>query len=1120
MKSINFEFLRSNWEDLSSLAAFAEQYTYADPVTALGKLRLFAEQLVEYIYASHGLEKAYQANFNDLLNNTDFSDAIPAVVIDKLHALRMHGNKALHANQGTTNTAAWLLKEAYQLGQWLYLTYAGGAVSDLPEFQELTPETAPGESKARLKREKKAVLQKLAAQEAQMQQLLDDLRETRSQATVARATAAELQQALELAQRSADVLHFSEEETRKHLIDSMLISAGWELENPESVGQEVEVHHQPTETGVGYADYVFYGDDGKPLAVLEAKKTAVNVEKGREQAKCYADGFEEDTGQRPVIFYTNGYDIRIWNDAADEPPRKIYNFYSKDSLEYLHYQRNERQSITDIVPNRDIADRLYQTEAIKRVLERFSAKHRRSLLVQATGTGKTRVAVSICECLIRAKWAKRILFLCDRRELRKQARNVFKEYLPDEPQVIVTRHTSKDKDKRIYLATYPGMMKCFETFDVGFFDLIIADESHRSIYNKYRDLFYYFDALQVGLTATPVDFINRNTFEIFNCESGNPTSNFSYSEAISHSPPYLSSFKVQNVTTQFLREGIKYSEMNEDQRRQLEDQEPDAEAIEYERNKVDKKIFNKDTNRRIIRNLMENGLTIDDNTRLGKSLVFARNHNHAVLLEKIFDELYPQFGGSFCRVIDHYDPRAETLIDEFKDPASQLTIAISVDMLDTGIDVPELVNLVFAKPVFSYVKFWQMIGRGTRLCDDLFGPGKHKREFLIFDHWGNFKYFEHEYQKEEPKDTKSLQQRLFEARLNLLRTAIQAQDTEVLDLAAELILKDINALPEKSIAVREKWRQVKSAANIEVIKAFTASTEAVLSQEIAPLMQWRNVTGHVPAHECDLLICHLQKSLLENSSTFEDLKADLINQVHLLQVGLNPVSAKIDTIEKVKSNAFWSDVTLQKLEKARQELRGIMKYSTAIPTVRQDPKLIDVIEDDGLVQRDHIRPKLSGLELIEYRRRVEKILNDLFDTSEVLQAIKAGRPVSKEQLEELSALVLAQDKTLTLTDLVDYYPSTAQQLANAIRSIVGLDAVEVRKRFEEFAHSQPLNSTQLKFLQMLQNHISRYGSIEIDTLYEAPFTSLDSDGIDGVFPDGRLIDEIFKIIDSFTSETE
>ncbi len=285
-------------------------------------------------------------------------------------------------------------------------------------------------------------------------------------------------------------------------------------------------------------------------------------------------------------------------------------------------------------------------------------------------------------------------------------------------------------------------------------------------------------------------------------------------------------------------------------------------------------------------------------------------------------------------------------------------------------------------------------------------------------------------------------------------------------------------------------------------------------------MQWRNVTGHVPAHECDLLICHLQKSLLENSSTFEDLKADLINQVHLLQVGLNPVSAKIDTIEKVKSNAFWSDVTLQKLEKARQELRGIMKYSTAIPTVRQDPKLIDVIEDDGLVQRDHIRPKLSGLELIEYRRRVEKILNDLFDTSEVLQAIKAGRPVSKEQLEELSALVLAQDKTLTLTDLVDYYPSTAQQLANAIRSIVGLDAVEVRKRFEEFAHSQPLNSTQLKFLQMLQNHISRYGSIEIDTLYEAPFTSLDSDGIDGVFPDGRLIDEIFKIIDSFTSETE
>jgi len=1117
MKSINFEFLRQHWELLASLAGFAEQYLLTDPVSSLVKLRSYAEQLVETVYEKDKLQRPYQANLNDLLNDTVFSDVVPEVVITKLHALRIHGNKAAHGNYGPLETAKWLMKEAYQLGQWLYLTYVGGEVSEIQEFKEITEGL---DSKDKLKREKKAILEKLAAQEMQMNKLLGDLKKARSQAKAVKADKAQLEEALRKAQDSADTLHFDEAQTRKNIIDSMLLDADWDINNPDSVGQEVEVAHQPTDSGLGYADYVFYGDDGKPLAVLEAKKTSEDAEKGRQQAKHYADGFEKETGQRPIIFYTNGFDLRIWNDKANEPPRSIYSFYSKDSLGYLHYQLKERKPLTNIVPDEKIAGRLYQVEAINRVMERFSAGYRKSLIVQATGTGKTRVAISICECLIKAKWAKRILFLCDRRELRKQAKNAFKEFLPDHTPIIVNRSTYKNKDKRIYLATYPGMMKCFETFDVGFFDLVIADESHRSIYNRYKDLFTYFDAMQVGLTATPVKFIQRNTFQMFNCEVDDPTTNFSFQDAINSNPPYLSSFKVEEVTTEFLREGIKYSQMSEEQRRQLEEQEPDAEAIEYERIQVDKKIFNKPTNEAIIRNLMVNGVKIDDNTRLGKTIIFARSHKHATFLEGIFDKLYPQFGGKFCRVIDNYDPRASALIDEFKDPDSNLTIALSIDMLDTGIDVPEVVNLVFAKPIFSYVKFWQMIGRGTRLCENLFGPGKHKSEFLIFDHWGNFKYFDEEYQHKEIFDQKSLQQRLFESRLDLASGAIRAQKPEVFDLACNIILKDINDLPEKSISVREKWRQVKMMQELDVIKQFSPMTKASLKNDIAPLMQWRNISGHVPAYDFDLLVCLLQNALLGNNSRFDDLRADLCNRLQQLQINLNPVREKLPIIEKVKQKKFWTDVSVENLEDIRLDLRGIMKYRQAPEPVGPTHKYIDVEEDQSLISRSERHPKLEGLELIAYHRRVGKVLQDLSDSCEVLQLIKAGQAITEEQLDELSALVLAQDPDLKLEDLVDYHPVNTKAVINAIRGIVGLDGEVVAKKFEEFAHDHSLNSTQLSFLQMLQNHISKYGSIEIETLYESPFTSFSSDGIDGVFTDETMLDEVFELLDSYILETD
>jgi type I restriction enzyme R subunit len=1122
MRSLNFDFLRPKRPELAALGGFAENYAYPDPVSALVKLRSFAEQMVLAIYHELGLPKPFQWNLNDLLNETTFDQAVPHVVVSKLHALRINGNKAAHGEKGSTQTALWLLQEGFDLGRWFFLTFDGGTTAQCPRFLPPSSGGIEAESKQQLKREKKEVIQKLAAQEAQMLKLLADLEEARARAATAQKTSDELQALLRTGTGAADELQFDEETTRRRLIDEQLVAADWNVgakgTSTEHVVQEETVEWQPTQSGIGYADYVLKGDDGKSLAVIEAKKTSKSPELGRTQAKLYADGLEKTHGRRPIIYYTNGVDIFLWNDGAGEPPRKVYGFYSQDSLQYLHFQVREGEPATAVAPNPAIANRMYQIEAVKRVVERFAGKHRRALVVQATGTGKTRVAVSLCDALLRAKWVKRILFLCDRRELRKQADGVFKQFMPSEPRTIVTAETAKDRDKRIYLATYPAMMKCYESFDVGFFDLIIADESHRSIYNRYRDLFLHFDALQVGLTATPVRFIARNTYRLFGCEDQDPTVYFSFEEAIGHDPPYLVPFQVQTHTTQFLRQGIRYRDMSPEQQRELEEQEANASAIDVDAEQVDRQIFNKDTNRAILRNLMEYGVRDATGSRPGRTIVFARNHNHAVLLQNLFDQMYPQYGGNFCRVIDNYDSRAEQLIDDFKGEGHNpdLTIAISVDMLDTGIDVPEIVNLVFAKPIRSYVKFWQMIGRGTRLCENLFGPGRHKTHFLIIDHWGNFDYFGEGFEEAEPKQTKSLLQRLFESRFQLAEVALQKADVAAFDLAVTLIGEDIAALPEGTIAIRDKWREIRTVGKESALKQFEPATKAVLRNDIAPLMQWRDAAGNAAAYECDHLIAKMQIDLLRKSGQFVDYRDQLLNQIEGLQVNLSQVRAKADAIAKARSKPFWDSVSVQSLEEIRRELRGIMQYRQKPVTPQLPPKVIDVREDAALIERRQHIPKLEGLELAAYRNRVEQVLQDLFDDNETLHKIKAGEAVSETDLDALNAMVLAQNPDLDLNDLLVHYPNTANDLAVSIRRVIGLDAAKVHAHFTEFVHQHSeLNSTQIRFLSLLENHISKYGAIELERLYESPFTTLHSDGVDGVFKDDRQINELLAILSRF-----
>ena len=1125
MKSINFEFLRDTYPELADLAGFAENYAQTDQTSCLVKLRTFAEFLVKAVFSRNHIATDVRSNFNDLLNDPSFKRITPPVVQDKLHLIRIKGNHAAHGSlhQLTAEETIEMLIEANGLARWLLVSTGQVAIGTLPKWQDLPVSST--ESKAELKRQKKAALQKLADQEALMQKLLDDLEEARSQAEAQQKTKEETRALLNEAQQAANALDFSEEETRFKLIDEQLIAAGWNVgtrgQSNSEVGQEIEVLHQPTATGTGYIDYVLYDEDGTALAVVEAKKTAESADKGKQQARYYADGLEKMTGHRPVIFYTNGFEIFIWNDAKKEPPRPLFGFYSRDSLQYDIFQRQLREEkLSNLIPRESITDRLYQIEAIKRVSERFDQRRRKALVIQATGTGKTRVAISLCDVMIRAKWAKRILFLCDRRELRKQAKNTFAEHLPNAPAVIVNSRMATDRKQRIYLSTYPAMMKCFSNFDVGFFDLIIADESHRSIYNRYRDIFRYFDAFQVGLTATPVKFVFRNTYKLFECEDGDPTVNYPYEDAIDHEPPFLCPFKVIKHTTKFLRQGIKFKELTLKQQEQLTDEVgEDAEKIDFEAQQMARAVHVQDTDKAILHNLMVNGIKNASDTNIGKTIIFARNHKHAKLIVETFDKEFPQYGGTFCARIDNYEPRAEQLIDDFKstDGSSDLTIAVSVDMLDTGIDVPELVNLVFAKPVKSYSKFWQMIGRGTRLCPDLFGAGQDKEYFQIFDHWGNFEYFDELTKEADPSTSKTLMEQLFEARITLAQTAIDTQNVDALKLATSQLGADIASLPSDCLCVREKWQEIKQVQKPGVLDQVDPATMATLRQEIAPLMKWRNSRGVEAAYQFDLLIYKLQADKLTGSATAENHKDAIIEQTSSLPINLKQVMEKNEYIKLAKSSSFLDKATPKELETIRTELRGIMKYRKKTRPEPVGPLVLRDVIDDEEEYKTHT-PKLQGLELVAYRNRVESVLQSLLDSSPALQKIRNGQSVPPEEFEQLAEDVVLQDPDIKIADLLTHYPNDAHNLAKAIRLIIGLDAAKVDEHFRAFVQNHPqISANQTRFLDMLKSHIKRYGAIDIDQLWEEPFKQINTAGVDGIFQDEQ-VDDLLELINEINEE--
>ena len=782
--SANFAFLKQEFPHAAESASHAERHVYGDPRASCFHARHALERLVKRVYkVDKTLNQPKVTNLDAYLSEPGFRAVVPEVVWQKAEYIRLAGNVAVHGNKAPAPEQALnVVRELAHVLYWAGRTYLRKGAESLhgKTFDEsLVPTLEPGAAPASME-ELDALKRDLDAAEEARKEVEGELEALRERLAAIKAEN----------ETVPETRDWNENTTRRLIIDLALQRAGWPLDREHD--REYEVTGMPNASGVGYADYVLWGDDGKPLAVVEAKRTTVDPATGGQQAKLYADCLEAMHGQRPIIFYTNGYETSLWDDEA-YAPRAVAGFHKKDELASLLHRRANREPLDVARVKNAIVERYYQKRAIGSIGEQFSRARRKALLVMATGSGKTRVAVALVDLLQRAGWVKRALFLADRVSLVNQAVGAFKAHLPESSPVNLV--TEKDKAGRVYVCTYPTMMGLInETtgtearFGVGHFDLVIIDEAHRSVYQKYGAIFRYFDSLLVGLTATPRDQVDRNTYELFDLEPGVPTDVYELATAVADG--FLVPPKVQQVDLRFPRDGIDYDSLSEEEQAQWEsldwgDDDDDRGLPErVNASAVNSWLFNNDTVDKVLQHLMEHGHKVDGGDRLAKTIIFARNHEHATFIEARFNHHYPQHAGHFARIIDHYAAYPQSLLDDFGQKDKAPHIAISVDMLDTGIDIPEVANLVFFKPVYSRIKFWQMIGRGTRLCPELFGPGDDKHDFRVFDFCFNFDFFrEHPEGIEDSGGDVPLRARLFRSRVRLLS---DVQATPDLDPEAAL----------------------------------------------------------------------------------------------------------------------------------------------------------------------------------------------------------------------------------------------------------------------------------------------------------------------------------------------
>lgn len=923
----------------------------------------------------------------------------------------------------------------------------------------------------------------------------------------------------------------TEQQTRKNIIDKRLLQSGWDVANPMQVVVEFDIEvglpegvsePQNTYQGHQFSDYVLLGKDGKPLAVVEAKKTSVDAAIGREQAKQYCYNIQKKySSELPFCYYTNGHDIYFW-DLENYPPKKVYGFPTRDDLERYLYLRKSRKPLAGEFISSKIAGRDYQIRAIRSVMEVIEKRKRKILLVMATGTGKTRTVIALVDALMRAGWIEKVLFLVDRIALRDQALEAFKEHLPNEPRWPKVGEKEIAKDRRIYVSTYPTMLNVIRdeqtNFSPHFFDLVVVDESHRSIYNTYGEVLDYFNTITLGLTATPTDVIDHNTFGLFECEDGVPTFAYSYEEAVNHIPPYLSNFQVMKIKTKFQEKGISKRTISLEDQKKLILQGKEIEEINYEGTELEKSVINKGTNALIVREFMEECIKDHNGVLPGKTIFFCATKSHARRMEEIFDSLYPEYKGELAKVIVSDDPRVYGkggLLDQFT-RNDMPRVAISVDMLDTGIDIREVTNLVFAKPVYSYTKFWQMIGRGTRLLEqNKIKPWcTEKDSFLILDCWDNFEYFKLNVKGKELKPQVPLPVRLFGLRLDKIEKSIALIKNEITEKEITKLKIQIDSLPKTSIVILDAQADLHKLQNDNFWIQLAQEKIEYLRTTIKPLLRTISDTDFKAMRfEKDIVEVSLAQ-LSNEKEKYETLKESIVEEISELPLSVNVVAKEEELIRQSQTNHYWATIDETKYDELITKLSPLMKYRESI--VNSGPEKFNL--KDILYSKEYVEfgPQHESISIARYKEIVEqKIIEMTFNNPTIIK-IKNGENISEKEVEHLAEILYNENPHITVDLLRRVYNHHKAELTQFIKHILGLEILvsfpeTVSKMFDQFISNHTyLSSRQLQFLDLLRNYILEKGELQRRNLIESPFTLIHPQGIRGVFSQSE-IEEILII---------
>lgn len=1151
MNPSNFSFLQPDWPELLAEARRAEAAALTDPRTACFYARRTLELAVAWLFKAEGgrggcLNMPYKADLSAFLFEPSLQQLVGPAVHAKMDVLRRLGNHAVHqARAVPVQDAQNALRELFHVAFWLARHYAR-RVSDRPDpalqfCPEWLPQPADPNALAQAQNASSASrAAQVAAQEA-LQKQADALAERDAALREAAARNAALD--AELAQTRAEFAaakavnaaaaapaqahDYHEAATRDLFIDLLLKEAGWALTDARD--REFEVQGMPNAQGKGFVDYVLWGDDGKPLAIVEAKRSRRSAKEGEQQAVLYADCLEAQFGQRPVLYGSNGYAHWLWDDATS-PPRAVQGFHKKDELVLMLQRRSSRKPLADLPINHAIVERHYQHRAIRRVADTFEREqYRKALVVMATGAGKTRTVIALVDLLLRANWCKRVLFLADRVALVNQAVGAFKAHLPaSSPVNLVTEKTTKG---RVYVSTYPSMMGLINDaangtrrFGIGHFDLIVVDEAHRSIYQKYSALLRYFDALLVGLTATPKDEIDRNTYGLFGLESGVPTDAYDLDDAIAEG--YLVPPRAISVPLQFQREGIRYNALSDDEKEQWDaldwDDDGNGAPDEVNAEALNKWLFNTDTVDKVLAVLMQRGHKVAGGDRMGKTIVFAKNQAHAEFIAARFDANYPQYRGLFARTITFKTDYAQSLIDQFSIKESAPHIAISVDMLDTGIDVPEVVNLVFFKIVRSKTKFWQMLGRGTRLCKDLYGPGQDKQDFFIFDFCQNLEHFSQNLAGSDGALAEPLSQKLFKARLELVgvldarltaggvaEAAAQSFALTEADIRGDttgLLQRTVAGMSLDNFVVRPQRRHVEAWAQPGAWNHPSTEQLQEVAQHLSGLPS--SVQGDdEDAKRFDLLMLHVQLASLRAEPALARLQARVQQlAASLLELASIPaVQVELLLIEAVAGDEWWQDVTLPMLEQARRKLRSLIQLIE-----KSSRKVVYTDFEDALGEAVPIDLPLlaSAVDFDRFRSKAKAFLR-AHDDRLALHKLRRNQPLTAADLQELEALLHeAGGSDGDLARARDLHTS----LPVFIRSLVGLDREAATQAFAGLVASGTASASQLQFIDEIVQHLTEHGAMPAARLYASPFTDIHAHGPDGVF-DAANVEHLFKALE-------